>query len=225
MRSHAFATPSPSPVTTTDALLQLDAVAASLSTPVLPENPFPSAIAARNGNAYEHFTTFAAKKRGDVEGALERLRLRAEHADLAPAEGTPEDWELAALENAAREWRVFEAFRLLHERFWCPGLLFRLGTKTDLLVLCDRRASSAPDGFGERQRRVLAKRGIGDRRSWKAARRLVAAMGLVEGASPDPGREPGGGAQVAAVEAAEARGTAATELQDMDGVNPLRRTV
>lgn len=213
MSSHAFATPSTSPVTTTDALLQLDAVAASLSEPLLPDNPFPSAIAARNGHAYEHFTAFAAEKRGDVEAALERLRLRAEHADLAPAEGRPEDWELAALENATREWRVFEAFRTLHERFWCPGLLFRLATKTDLLVLCDRRASSAPEGFGERQRRVLAKRGIGDHRSWKAARRLVAAMGLVEGADPDPSHVPGGAAQAAAVDEASGKRTVAAQSE------------
>jgi hypothetical protein len=230
MPAHARSAPSTHPVSKTDALLQLDAVAATLASPVLSTNPFPAAIAARNNRVYERIAAFAAEKRRDVEQALERLRLRADYADLAPAEGLPEDWELSALDNAAREWRVYEAFRLLHERFWCPGPLFRLGTKTDLLVLCDRRASSAPEGYGERQRRVLGKRGIADRHAWVAARRLVAAMGLVED-DPGQGPRPGGAAQAALPESAEANvnatatcdvaGEASEEAMEDDGAEEV----
>jgi hypothetical protein len=154
----------------------LEAIAEELDRPPLPQNPFPTCITARNSATIERFGEWAEAQRSKVEADLERLRDR----DVAP-----EAWELSALATAVRQWRVFAAFHRLHEENWCPALLFRLATKTDLLVLCDAASDSSSAGFGERQKQVLAKRGIGDRFSWAAARRLVAAMGLLNAAVPD----------------------------------------
>ena len=75
---------------------------------------------------------------------------------------------------------MFEAFRQLHESARCPNVLFRLRTKADLLTLCDREADSSAAGYGERQRRVLSKRGISHRHTWAEARRVVAEVGLLD---------------------------------------------
>jgi hypothetical protein len=154
----------------------LESITEDFAHPILPENPFPTCITACNSAVVERFGEWAEAQRAKVEADLKRLRDRDE---------APEAWELSALASAVREWRVFASFHRLHETRWCPGLLFRLATKTDLLVLCDPKADSSTAGFGERQKQVLAKRGIADRFSWAAARRLVATMGLLEETVPD----------------------------------------
>ncbi|MEP0547590.1 MAG: hypothetical protein ABJF88_11710 [Rhodothermales bacterium] len=162
--------------------LALEAVAEELARSLLPENPFPTSITSCNSAVVGRFGEWVEAQRARVEADLGQLRGRDE---------SPEAWELSALAGAVREWRVFAAFHRLHEERWCPALLFRLATKTDLLVLCDPSADSSPSGFGEREKRVLAKRGIDHRLKWIAARQLVAAMGLLEAAVPDPeGAEP-----------------------------------
>ena len=153
----------------------LAGVLALLSAPVLPPNVFEDAITASRSDIFERLASWATAARESIDRRAADLRSRDEPA---------QDWELAALNTAAREWRVFEAFRRLHERARCPGLLFRLQTRRDFLMLCDRRADSGPAGYGEHQRRVLAKRGIACRRSWTAARALVAEIGLVD--DPEP---------------------------------------
>lgn len=151
-----------------------DEIAAALSAPVLPPDPFAGRITARNTSTLERLTAWASEKRAAVEASVARLDARADERAADPA-----SWERAALQSAVHEWRVFEAFRGLHERARCPGLLFRLRTKTDFLTLCDCPADSGPAGYGDRQRRVLSKRGIPCRRSWAAARSLVAEIGLL----------------------------------------------
>lgn len=155
--------------------ITLESAVDLLGRPVLEVNPFPGAVACRSEAALERFAGYSAELRAKVEGDFVRLRG-----------GTgPEDWELAALDHALREWRIYEAFRRLHDEGWCPGLLFRLSTKTDLLTLCDPKADSSAAGFTERIKKVLAKRGIDHRFKWREARRLVAAMDLLE--QPPPG--------------------------------------
>jgi hypothetical protein len=165
--------------------LALEAITEELDRPLLPENPFPTHITARNSATTERFGAWTEWQRPKIEADLEQLRDRDE---------APEAWELSALAGAVREWRVFAVFHRLHVEQWCPALLFRLATKTDLLVLCDPNSDSSTAGFGERQKQVLAKRGIADRFSWAAARRLVAAMGLLEAEVPDT--EGGGSIEV-----------------------------
>ena len=150
-------------------------VLARLDAPVLPPGVFADAITASRSDVYAHLASWATAARESIDRRAGELQSRGEPA---------QDWEIAALSTAAREWRVFEAFRRLHERARCPGLLFRLQTRRDFLALCDRRADSGPAGYGERQRSVLAKRGIACRRSWTAARALVAEIGLVD--DPEP---------------------------------------
>ncbi len=154
----------------------LESIADDFVHPILPENPFPTCITACNSAVVEPFGAWAEWDRAKIEADLERFRDR---------EKRPEEWEMNALAGAVREWRIFAAFHRLHEERWCPALLFRLATKTDLLILCDPDLDSSASGFGERQKQVLAKRGIGDRFSWAAARRMVAAMGLLDETVPD----------------------------------------
>jgi hypothetical protein len=156
--------------------LTLEAVAEEFARPLLPENPFPTCITACNSAVVEQFGAWVECERPKIEVDLERLRDRDE---------APEAWELSALARTVREWRVFAAFHQLHEERWCPALLFRLATKKDLLVLCDPAADSSSSGFGERQKQVLGKRGIADRFTWAAARKMVATMGLLEEAALD----------------------------------------
>ena len=150
-------------------------VLALLGVPVLPPGVFEDAITASRSDVHARLASWATAARESVDRRADDLRSRDEPA---------QDWELAALNTSAREWCVFEAFRRLHERARCPGLLFRLQTRRDFLTLCDPRADSGPVGYGERERRVLAKRGIACRRSWTAARALVAEIGLVDGPEP-----------------------------------------
>lgn len=146
-------------------------------------NPFPEAVTGRNSTFLARVTEWAEAARQGVMCDVERLRGK-------PPGEEPEAWELAALRRAVGEWRIFETFRRLHEERWCPGLLFRLHTKTDLLILCDPDADSSKAGFGKRQRR-LAKRGIAGRLEWVEARRLVAALGLLGDAEAVPSVEDG----------------------------------
>ena len=148
----------------TDVLARLDA-------PVLPPGVFADAITASRSDVHARLVSWATAARESIDRRAGELQHRDEPA---------QDWEIAALGTAAREWRVFEAFRALHERARCPGLLFRLQTRRDFLTLCDRRSDSGPAGYGDRERRVLAKRGIACRRSWTAARALVAEIGLID---------------------------------------------
>ena len=111
--------------------------------------------------------------RAAAESLAERLRQRPDGASASVRES-------ARLRRLVREWRVFEAFRQLHESARCPNVLFRLRLRADLLTLCDREADSSAAGYGERQRRVLLKRGISHRHTWAEARRVVAEVGLLE---------------------------------------------
>ena len=148
-------------------------VALAFSTPVLPDDPFPDRITGRKATTAERLATWAGETRAAAESLAERLRQRPDDASMSVRES-------ARLRRLAREWRVFEAFRQLHESARCPNVLFRLRTKADLLTLCDREADSSAAGYGERQRRVLSKRGISHRHTWAEARRVVAEVGLLE---------------------------------------------
>lgn len=160
--------------------LTLEAITEEFNCPLVPENPFPTCITARNSAVVERFGEWADAQRAKVEADLERLQDRHEAA---------EGWELNALAGAVREWRVFAAFHRLHQENWCPALLFRLATKTDLLALCDPASDSSAAGFGDRQKQVLAKRGIADRFTWAASRRIVATMGPLEATAVVPDAE------------------------------------
>ena len=144
---------------------------ALLGAPVLPTGLFEGAITASRSDVHARLASWATAARESVDRRAGELQSRGEPA---------QDWETEALGTAVREWRVFETFRQLHERARCPGLLFRLQTRRDFLTLCDRRTDSGSAGYGERERRVLSKRGIACRRSWTAARALVAEIGLVD---------------------------------------------
>ncbi len=148
-------------------------VALAFSTPVLPDDPFPNRVTSRGGPTAERLAAWADETRGAAESLADRLRQRPDDAKISLRAST-------RLRGLAREWRVFEAFRQLHEAARCPGILFRLRAKADFLTLCDRRADSSAEGYGERQRRVLSKRGISHRHVWAEARRLVAEVGLLD---------------------------------------------
>ena len=142
-----------------------------LSRPVLEENPFPDNVTSRSESTLARFSGWANELRAGLENDVARLKRQ---------DGKPDDWEVAALDRSLRQWRALEAFRQLHEERWCPALLFSLKTKTDLITLCDPEADSSADGFEERARKVLARRGIDHRFKWREARRMVSAMGLLE---------------------------------------------
>ena len=107
-------------VPSTTPSLTLEAIAEELARALLPENPFSACITACNSVVAARFGEWAEAQRAKVEADFERLRDRDE---------APEAWELSALAGAVREWRVFAAFRRLHEEHGCPALLFRLATK------------------------------------------------------------------------------------------------
>lgn len=150
-----------------------ETIADCLRQPVLSANPFPDFITGQNASTLARFAKWADASRSKIEADLNRFRSRGNDH---PAE----DWELAALSHACQEWRVFEAFRLLHEQGWCPALLFQLRTKTDLFILCDADADSSKDGFEDRQKQALSKRGIDSRFRWVEARRMMATLGVLE---------------------------------------------
>ena len=118
-------------------------VALAFSTPVLPDDPFPNRITGGKATTAERLATWAGETRAAVESLAERLRQR-------PADASASVRERARLRRLVREWRVFEAFRRLHESARCPNVLFRLRTRADLLTLCDREADSSAAGYGER---------------------------------------------------------------------------
>ena len=160
-------------------------VALAFSTPVLPDDPFPDRITGGKATTAERLTTWADDTRVAAESLAERLRQRPDDASVSVGES-------ARLRRFVREWRVFEAFRQLHESARCPNVLFRLRTKADLLTLCDREADSSAAGYGERQRRVLSKRGISHRHTWAEARRVVAEVGLLDDSLPRLSGDPSG---------------------------------
>ena len=178
-------------------------VLALLGAPVLPPGVFADAITASRSDVHARLASWATAARESIDRRAGHIQARDEAA---------QDWELAALGTAVREWRVFEAFRRLHERARCPGLLFRLQTRRDFLTLCDPRADSGPAGYGERQRRVLSKRGIACRRSWTAARALVAEIGLVDGPEPAGADAPPTGVEPGAMQPGEPEDRASEEL-------------
>ena len=173
----ADAAPSATQSTTEAKLGLLREVALALEPPVLPDDPFPECVTARNMQTAESLAAWAGETRATTESLAERLREEPDEKAVPVRAHT-------RLRRLAREWRVFETFRLLHEAKQCPGVFFRLRTKADFLTLCDREADSSAAGYGEDQRRVLSKRGISHRHIWAEARRQVAKIGLLDG---DPG--------------------------------------
>ena len=155
-------------------------VALAFSTPVLPDDPFPERVTGRNAQTAERLAAWTAETREAAESLAERLRKAPDDARV-PRRASKR------LQGLAREWRIFEAFRQLHEAHRCPGLFHRLRTKADFIALCDRQVDSSAAGYGERQRRVLSKRGISHRHIWAEARRLVAEIGLLD---DDPSADP-----------------------------------
>ena len=161
-----------------------------LARPVLARCPFPEAITAGSAERAGAFAALAAGSLTAIEEQLALIARRRARRGVggrgAPPErgAAVEGWERTPLAHQLGLWRAFEAFRLLHVRGWCPALLFRLQTGTDLAVLLDPRVDSSRDGYGARQKRVLAKRGIADRHRWAEARRRVASMGLLSDGAP-----------------------------------------
>ena len=148
-------------------------VALAFQTPVLPDDPFPTRVTGRNAQTAERLTAWADETREAAESLVERLREKPDDAHVPDRTST-------RLRRLAREWRVLEAFRLLHEAHRCPGIFHRLRLRADFIALCDRQANSTSAGYGARQRRVLSKRGISHRHIWAEARRLAAEIGLLD---------------------------------------------
>ncbi|MDT0631450.1 hypothetical protein [Rubrivirga litoralis] len=164
----------PTPEQRTEAKRRLLAdVALAFQTPVLPDDPFPTRVTGRNARTAERLAAWADETREAAESLAERLREKPDDARIRDRTST-------RLRRFAREWRVLEAFRQLHEARRCPGIFHRLRTKADFLALCDREVDSSAAGYGERQRRVLSKRGISHRHIWAEARRLAAEIGLLD---------------------------------------------
>ncbi|GAB5550263.1 MAG: hypothetical protein SangKO_100230 [Sandaracinaceae bacterium] len=151
-------------------------VATVLQPATLPDDPFPTCVTARNTQTAERLASWVETTREGADSLVERLREMPDDAPVSLQKNT-------RLRKLAREWRVLDTFRQLHEAAQCPGVFFRLRTKADFLTLCDREADSSAAGYGERQRHVLAKRGISHRHTWAEARRLVAQIGLLDGDS------------------------------------------
>ena len=186
-------------------------VALAFSTPVLPDDPFPERVTGRNAQTAERLAAWTAETREAAESLAERLRKAPDDARV-PRRASKR------LQGLAREWRIFEAFRQLHEAHRCPGLFHRLRTKADFIALCDRQADSSAAGYGERQRRVLSKRGISHRHIWAEARRLVAEIGLLD---DDPSAAaPVSGDGLAAPEEAVALSVAPVSRDDAPVVTP-----
>ena len=148
-------------------------VALAFSTPVLPDDPFPARVTGRNAQTAERLAAWVDETREAAESLAGRLREKPDDARL-PRRASKR------LRGLAREWRIFEAFRQLHEAHRCPGLFHRLRLRADFIALCDRQVDSSSAGYGQRQRRVLSKRGISHRHIWAEARRQVAEIGLLE---------------------------------------------
>ena len=168
----------PTPEQRTEAKRRLLAeVALAFQAPVLPGDPFPERVTGQNAATAERLAAWPAETREAAESLAGRLREKPDDARIPDRTST-------RLRRLAREWRVLKAFRQLHEIHRCPGLFHRLRAKADFLTLCDRQADSTPAGYGERQRRVLSKRGISHRHIWAEARRIAAEIALLD---DDPG--------------------------------------
>ena len=188
----------PTPEQRTEAKRRLLAeVALAFQAPVLPGDPFPERVTGRNAATAERLAAWAAETREAAKSLAGRLREKPDDARIPDRTST-------RLRRLAREWRVFDAFRGLHEIHRCPGLFHRLRAKADFLTLCDRQADSTPAGYGERQRRVLSKRGISHRHIWAEARRIAAEIGLLDDDPSAAAPTPASGDGLATPEAAVA---------------------
>ena len=172
-------------------------VALAFQTPVLPDDPFPTRVTGRNAQTAESLAAWADETREAAESLVERLREKPDDAHIPDRTST-------RLRRLAREWRVLKAFRQLHEAHRCPGIFHRLRLRADFIALCDRQADSTSAGYGERQRRVLSKRGISHRHIWAEARRLAAEIGLLDDDPSADTAAPASGDGLATPEAAVA---------------------
>ena len=148
-------------------------IALAFQAPVLPDDPFPERVTGRNAATAERLAAWAIETREAAEALADRLREKPDDARI-PSRA------IERLRGLARQWRIFEAFRQLHEAHRCPGRFHRLRTKADFITLCDRQVDSSVAGYGERQRRVLSKRGVSHRHIWAEARCQVAEIGLLD---------------------------------------------
>ena len=188
-------------------------VALAFSTPVLPVDPFPERVTGRNAASAERLAAWVAETREAAESLMSRLRETPDDARIPDRTST-------RLRRLAREWRILEAFRQLHEAHRCPGIFHRFRLRADFLTLCDRQADSSAAGYGERQRRVLSKRGISHRHTWAEARRLAAEIGLLDDdPSPDTAA-PASGDGLATSEEAVALSVVVVSGADAAGVVP-----
>ena len=188
-------------------------VALAFSTPVLPDDPFPERVTGRNAQTAERLAAWVDETKEAAEALADRLRETPDDARIPRRAST-------RLRGLAREWRIFEAFRQLHEAHRCIGLFHRLRTKADFIALCDRKVDSSAAGYGERQRRVLSKRGISHRHIWAEARRQVAEIGLLE---DDPSADTGApvsGDGLATPEEAVALSVASVSGDDAPTITP-----
>ena len=168
------ATSRPTPEQRAEAKRRLLAdVALAFGAPVLPDDPFPERVTGRNAQTAERLAVWADETREAAEALMGQFRETPDDARIPSRAST-------RLRGLAREWRIFEAFRQLHEAHRCVGLFHRLRLRADFIALCDRQADSSAAGYGERQRRVLSKRGISHRHIWAEARRLAAEIGLLD---------------------------------------------
>ena len=188
-------------------------VALAFQTPVLPDDPFPTRVTGRNVQTVERLATWADETREAAESLADRLREKPDDAHV-PGRAIKRLWDLV------RQWRIFEAFRQLHEAHRCPGIFHRLRTKADFLAVCDREADSTPAGYGERQRRVLSKRGISHRHTWAEARRLAAEIGLLDDDPSADTAAPASGDGLATPEAAVALSVTPASEEDAPEAAP-----
>ena len=188
----------PTPEQRTEAKRRLLAdVALAFEVPVLPDDPFPTRVTGRNAQTAERLAAWVDETREAAESLVERLREKPDDAHIPDRTST-------RLRRLAREWRVLRAFRQLHEAHRCPGIFHRLRLRADFIALCDRQADSTSAGYGERQRRVLSKRGISHRHTWAEARRLAAEIGLLDDDPSADTAAPASGDGLATPEAAVA---------------------
>ena len=188
-------------------------VALSFSMPVLPDDPFSERVTGRNQATAERLAAWADETREAAESLIDRLREKPDDAGIPARAST-------RLRGLARQWRIFEAFRQLHEAHRCPGRFHRLRTKADFIALCDRQADSSSAGYGERQRRVLSKRGISHRHIWAEARRLAAEIGLLDDDPSADTTAPMSGDGLATPEEAVALSVAPVSGDDAPEVTP-----
>ena len=188
-------------------------VALAFQTPVLPDDPFPTRVTGWNAATAERLAAWADETREAAESLVERLR---EKPDDARVPGRA----IKRLRRLAREWRVLKAFRQLHETHRCPGIFHRLRLRADFIALCDREVDSAAAGYGERQRRVLSKRGISHRHAWAEARRLAAEIGLLDDDPSADTAAPASGDGLATPEAAVALSVTPASEEDAPEAAP-----